>query len=131
MTLQAGGLITDNTLHAIASHSPLLESLEVDCPLMEFSDAIVAQLLTACTKLSSLQLCGAAVRDSTLQLIGQHGASVKKVSLWCCDSVTDAGLLAVVSGIARLDSLHIAGCERVTQAGIKECRKRCVVQKSM
>jgi hypothetical protein len=83
-------------------------------------------MLSECPLLEWVDLSYSGANDEVMHRLAEHCPRLQVAILAHCEGVTDAGLLALARGFARLASLRVSGCGRgVTDEGLEAVKALC------
>ncbi|KAJ1264461.1 hypothetical protein BS78_08G002500 [Paspalum vaginatum] len=115
--------LDDEGLKSLASCSKL-SSLKIGICL-RISDAGLTHIGKSCPKLQGIDLyrCGGISDDGIIQ-IGQGCPMLESINLSYCTEITNRSLISL-SKCAKLNTLEIRGCPRVSSTGLSEIAMGC------
>ncbi|XP_022760432.1 F-box/LRR-repeat protein 4 isoform X3 [Durio zibethinus] len=117
--------LTDAGLTAVADGFSKLEKLSLIWCSNVTSLGIMS-LAQKCSFLKSLDLQGCYVGDQGLAVVGKCCKQLEDLNLRFCESLTDAGLVDLVTGCGKsLKSLGMAACARITDKSLEAVGSQC------
>jgi hypothetical protein len=120
--------ITDAGVWHLAKAFPMLTRISFAyCVLI--TDAAVRYLSQRCPQLEALDLTNCDVSNEALVHIANSPMSkhLRELHVSTCRNVTDYGLQQIGEKCPNLVSLHIAGCDQITLAGLRCLPATCIV----
>jgi hypothetical protein len=120
--------ITDAGVYFLATAFPMLTRIcFAYCVLV--TDLSVRYLTRQCPALAALDLTGCDITDESLVYIANSPMSkhLPELPLSTCTKVTDFGIQQLGDKCRGLTSLHVAGCDQITLAGLRSLPPTCVV----
>jgi hypothetical protein len=120
--------ITDKGVLLLAAAFPMLARISFAyCVLV--TDATVLSLTQRCPQMECLDLTGCDITNQALAFIANSpmGRSLTELHLSTCRNISDLGLQQLGAKCPQLLSLHIAGCDQITLAGLRALPPTCVI----
>jgi hypothetical protein len=116
--------VTDEVLHSLAAHCPLLEFFRL--PDYEtVSDAAILRVAQSCPLLRTFKITNTNIMDSTVLLLCKHCPLLKELYLSCCSNLTDAAILVVAERLPGLTRVGVSGGTAITSSAIETLTSRC------
>lgn len=109
--------VTDQLLITLGENCKSLTSINLlNCG--RFTVDGLQALLQGCPLIEQLELGGETITDEMLHIIALYGHNLKKITLYMCSNITDAGVQAVVQKCP-LKSLTLSDCQAVTDSTLE------------
>ena len=118
--------LADEAVLEIAVRCTHLTSLDISCCCVS-SQSVQALARARGAALEVLYLfdCSAAIDDEALVALGEHCARLRTLDVSFCMRVSDDGISAVAHGCPNLHTLSVGGCSLVTGAAIELVAASC------
>ncbi|KAI3968341.1 hypothetical protein MKW92_052330, partial [Papaver armeniacum] len=87
------------------------------------SDKYLSLVFSSFPNLASVCLSGSNIDDKGLQIMAKCCASLEKVDVSNCQSITDLEISFLIQNCSKLHSIRISGCNDVTGIGFLGCPK--------
>jgi len=123
--------ITDDTLQSITEHCTGLQSLSISY-CREITDTGLITFSEYCPNLLSLKIYNChQITDASIISISTHCAGLQSLNLESCRQITDASIISISTHCTGLQSLHLRSCYQITDTSIISISTHCTGLQSL